>query len=90
MQLQPPADTETALMILRNVGGSCSIQRVSMGADNSGGSGYKVDAGAELSKRTAEQILKEQIGQLIMQVAQLIAALEEAQEKLKQQENGKT
>lgn len=40
--------------------------------------------------RTAEQILKEQIGQLVLQVAQLIAALEEAQEKIKQLENGKT
>jgi hypothetical protein len=37
-----PADGETALLLRRNVGGSYTLQRVSMGADDSGGTGYKV------------------------------------------------
>lgn len=36
------ADGETSLLIRRNVGGGYSLQRVSMGSDNSGGTGYKV------------------------------------------------
>lgn len=36
------ADTETALLVRRNVGGAFSLQRVSMGAADSGGSGFKV------------------------------------------------
>lgn len=36
------ADGSTALMIRRNVGGSFSVQQVSMGAADSGGSGFKV------------------------------------------------
>jgi hypothetical protein len=37
-----PADGETALLLRRNVGGSYTLQRVSMGAADSGGTGYKV------------------------------------------------
>ncbi|MEW5840177.1 MAG: hypothetical protein AB1753_04160 [Thermoproteota archaeon] len=36
------ADGETALLVRRNVGGSLTLQRVSMGAADSGGAGYKV------------------------------------------------
>lgn len=36
------ADTETALLVRRNVGGTFSLVRVSMGATDSGGSGFKV------------------------------------------------
>lgn len=36
------ADGETALLVRRNVGGSLTLQRVSMGAADSGGSGYRV------------------------------------------------
>lgn len=36
------ADGETSLMVRRNVGGSFSLQRVSMSAADSGGSGFKV------------------------------------------------
>lgn len=36
------ADTETALLVRRNVGGTYSLQRVSMGAADSAGSGFKV------------------------------------------------
>lgn len=36
------ADGETALLIRRNVGGTETLQRVSMGAADSGGTGYKV------------------------------------------------
>jgi hypothetical protein len=41
-ELAAPGDGETALLLRRNVGGSYSLQRVSMGADDSGGTGYKV------------------------------------------------
>lgn len=41
-ELAAPADGETALLLRRNVGGSHTLQRVSMGADDSGGTGYKV------------------------------------------------
>lgn len=37
-----PADTEIALLVRRNVGGTLSLQRVSMGAVDSGGVGFKV------------------------------------------------
>jgi hypothetical protein len=37
-----PADGETTLLLRRNVGGSYTLQRVSMGAADSGGTGYKV------------------------------------------------
>lgn len=36
------ADGETAMLVRRNVGGTYSLQRVSMGAADSGGTGYKV------------------------------------------------
>jgi hypothetical protein len=36
------ADTETAMLVRRNVGGTLSLQRVSMGAADSGGAGFKV------------------------------------------------
>jgi hypothetical protein len=36
------ADTETALLVRRNVGGTLSLQRVSMGIVDSGGSGFKL------------------------------------------------
>jgi hypothetical protein len=36
------ADGETALLLRRNVGGTLSLQRVSMGAVDSGGTGFKV------------------------------------------------
>jgi hypothetical protein len=36
------ADTETAMIVRRNVGGSLTTQRVSMGAIDSGGAGYKL------------------------------------------------
>lgn len=36
------ADTETCLLIRRNLGGTFSMQRVSMGASDSGGAGYRV------------------------------------------------
>ena len=42
LELAPPADGETALLVRRNVGGAYSLQRVSMGAADSGGVGYKV------------------------------------------------
>lgn len=41
-ELSAPADTETALLVRRNVGGAFSLQRVSMGAVDSGGAGYKL------------------------------------------------
>lgn len=41
MQFSTPADTETALIISRNVSGTLSFQRVSMGAANSAGAGFK-------------------------------------------------
>lgn len=42
LQISAPADGETALLIRRNVSGSYSLVRVSMGAADSGGTGYKV------------------------------------------------
>lgn len=36
------ADTETVLLVRRNVGGAFSLQRVSMGAADSGGAGFKL------------------------------------------------
>lgn len=36
------ADTETALLVRRNVGGSQTVQRVSMGIADSGGAGFKL------------------------------------------------
>lgn len=36
------ADTETCILVRRNVGGTITVQRVSMGSDNSGGAGFKV------------------------------------------------
>lgn len=36
------ADTETCLLLRRNVGGTLTVQRVSMGATDSGGTGFKV------------------------------------------------
>ncbi|MFQ5789727.1 MAG: hypothetical protein ACE5JI_04545 [Acidobacteriota bacterium] len=42
VNLDDPADTETALLIRRNVGGVFTLQRVSMGAANSGGAGFKL------------------------------------------------
>lgn len=36
------ADTETSLLLRRNVGGAFSLQRVSMGAADSGGVGFKL------------------------------------------------
>lgn len=36
------ADTETSLLLRRNVGGALTIQQVSMGAADSGGAGFKV------------------------------------------------
>lgn len=36
------ADTETSLLLRRNVGGAFSLQRVSMGAADSGGAGFKL------------------------------------------------
>jgi hypothetical protein len=42
LDIAEPADTETALLIRRNVSGTLSLQRVSMGATDSGGSGFKV------------------------------------------------
>lgn len=41
-QLLLPADGETALLVRRNVGGTQTVQRVSMGATDSGGSGFKL------------------------------------------------
>lgn len=40
--LDTMADGETALLVRRRVGGSYTLQRVSMGAADSGGSGFKV------------------------------------------------
>lgn len=37
-----PADGNTALLVRRNVGGTQTVQQVSMGAADSGGSGFKV------------------------------------------------
>lgn len=42
MRLRAPADGETAMLVRRNVGGAFSLQRVSMGAADSGGAGFKV------------------------------------------------
>jgi hypothetical protein len=36
------ADTETALLIRRNVGGTFSLERVTQGAADSGGAGFKL------------------------------------------------
>jgi hypothetical protein len=41
-ELSAPADGQTALLLRRNVGGSFTLQRVSMGAADSGGAGFKV------------------------------------------------
>jgi hypothetical protein len=41
-ELLEAADGETALLVRRNVAGAFTVQRVSMGAIDSGGSGYKV------------------------------------------------
>lgn len=41
-ELAAPGDGETALLLRRNVGGDYTLQRVSMGAADSGGTGYKV------------------------------------------------
>ncbi len=41
-EFSAPADTETAMLVRRNVGGSFTLQRVSMGVADSGGSGFKV------------------------------------------------
>lgn len=41
-QLTVPADTETALLVRRNVGGALTLQRVSMGTMDSGGAGFKL------------------------------------------------
>lgn len=40
--MSAPADTETVLSIRRNVGGVFTVSRVSMGAVDSGGAGFKV------------------------------------------------
>jgi hypothetical protein len=37
-----PASGQTAILVLRNVGGTLSLQRVTMGAANSGGAGFRV------------------------------------------------
>jgi hypothetical protein len=37
-----PASGQTAILVLRNVGGTLSLQRVTMGAANSGGQGFRV------------------------------------------------
>jgi hypothetical protein len=41
-RLSEPADAETALLVRRNLGGVFSLQRVSVGATDSGGAGFKV------------------------------------------------
>jgi len=41
-RLSEPADGETALLVRRNVGAVLTLQRVSMGATDSGGAGFKV------------------------------------------------
>lgn len=41
-RMNAPADGETAILLRRNVGGTLTLQRVSMGAADSGGSGFKV------------------------------------------------
>jgi len=41
-KLSEPTDGNTALLIRRNVGGTLSLQQVSMGAADSGGAGFKV------------------------------------------------
>lgn len=38
----PIADGETALLVRRNVAGTCSIQRVTVGASDSAGQGFRV------------------------------------------------
>lgn len=42
LELAVPGDGETTLLLRRNLGGVYTLQRVSMGADDSGGTGYKV------------------------------------------------
>jgi len=42
MRISDPASGETALLIRRNVGGVFSLERVSMGAADSGGAGFKL------------------------------------------------
>lgn len=42
LQLAAPADTETSLIVLRNIAGALTMQRVFMGAADSGGAGYKL------------------------------------------------
>jgi hypothetical protein len=37
-----PAAGQTAILVRRNVGGTFSLQRVSVGASNSGGTGFRV------------------------------------------------
>lgn len=41
-QLDDAADGQTTLLLMRNVGGTLTLQRVSMGAADSGGAGYKL------------------------------------------------
>lgn len=41
LSLNAPSDGETAMLLRRNVGGTVTVQRVSMGAADSGGTGYK-------------------------------------------------
>lgn len=41
-QLQEGGDGETSLLLRRNLGGTFTVQRVSMGAVNSGGTGFRV------------------------------------------------
>lgn len=36
------ADGQTAMLLLRNVGGTLTLQRVTLGVDDSGGAGFKV------------------------------------------------
>jgi hypothetical protein len=42
LTVEEPADGETALLLRRNVGGTLTLQRVSMGAADSAGTGFKV------------------------------------------------
>jgi hypothetical protein len=36
------ADTETALLVRRNLGGTITLERISMGATDSGGAGFRL------------------------------------------------